>query len=197
MVALICGQNRVIVAESDTANAVDRSYLFETDRLVLWRVTEDDYELFNAILSSPVLTRYLPNEAPYSQQQQRHYLDKRLQHWRDHGFGTALFADRNTPHLPMGFVGVEQTPTPGYLDIRYALLADYAGAGYTTEAAQGMLNFAFERSGHSKIYGVTMAENSASRAVLLKLGMEPENGLDLYQYPGLEYYSVTAASSIN
>lgn len=196
MVALICGQNRVVVADSDRVNAGDRPYLFETDRLVLWRVTEDDFGLFSAILSSPVLTRYLPNEAPYSDEQQRHYFEKRLQHWRDHGFGTALFADRNTPQLPMGFVGVEQTPTPGYLDIRYALLADSAGAGYTTEAALGMLRFGFERSGQSKIYGVIMAENNASRAVLLKLGMQPESGLDLYQYPGLEHYSLTAESMI-
>ena len=192
MVVLTCGLNRVIVADLDSAQPVDRSHLFETDRLVLWQVSDDDFALFNAILSSPVLTRYLSNEAPYSSQQQQAFFEKRLQHWRDHGFGTALFAERKTPQLPLGFVGVEHTPTHGYLDIRYALLADYAGAGYTTEAARGMLQFGFERSGHDRIYGVTMAANNASRAILLKLGMQAESGLDLYQHPGLEYYSITA-----
>ncbi len=64
--------------------------MVETERLLLLRPRRNDLDIISLILSNPQQTKYLPNEAPYSAEQQVDYLSKRIAHWEKHSFGTFI-----------------------------------------------------------------------------------------------------------
>lgn len=165
--------------------------MIETQRLLLRKPTADDLDIIGEILSCPVQTRFLPNEAPYSEAQQASYLENRLNHWEEHGFGTFIVCMQSDPEAKLGFVGAEYAPNPEYVDIRFAMAKKGEGKGFTTEAASGLIRWLFTSTGVTKLYGVAMRDNSASKAVLQKLGMSSESGVDLYSCEGVDHYGLS------
>jgi len=118
---------------------------------------------------------------------------------------------------PLGKYGIElkeENKLIGTIDLRvdtkrysgeigYVLNDKYTNNGYTTEAAQRLINLAFETLELEKVFATCNKENKASEAVMKKLGMQKEaelrhhqqwkNGewIDLLQYAILkdEYFS--------
>lgn len=92
---------------------------------------------------------------------------------------------------PLGKFGIElkeEKKLIGTIDVRvdtkrfsaeigYALNDKYANNGYTTEAAQKILEFAFETLELEKIWATCDKNNKASEAVMKKLGMQKEGEL--------------------
>lgn len=154
-----------------------------------------DSEIIKEILSSPEQTRFLPNEAPYSLSQQNKYLENRIEHWEQNGFGTFVICLRDDPSIKVGFTGIEYAPNSEYVDIRFGIAKEYEGLGYTTEATEKLIEWVFRYTAIDKIFGVCMPDNFASKAVLKKLGMVVEDYVDLYNCEGLEYYSFKASDA--
>ena len=70
----------------------------------------------------------------------------------------------------------------GSWEIGYHIAKKYTGNGYATEAVRAFLPPMAERLGICEVHGVCLAENAASRQVLLKCGFEPVfEGADDYQ----------------
>jgi RimJ/RimL family protein N-acetyltransferase len=173
-----------------------------TRRLLLSKPSISDIALFSEILSCPQQTRYLPNRAPYSIIQQENYLNKRINHWHQHGFGTFVIRLKedslsDTPakgsrveDTKLGFIGVEYAPKSDKVDIRFALVKEHEGLGYTSEAANAVLDYMSTNTQHRHIYGVAMPNNQASKAVLIKLGMTPALGEKLYDSDDLDCFSL-------
>lgn len=76
----------------------------------------------------------------------------------------------------------------GTVEIGYAVAPEYRGKGLATEAAQGMIDFAFSHRQVQTIQAHTLAEENESVRVLRKLGMrfikglnDPEDG-DIWQW---------------
>ncbi|WP_038178437.1 GNAT family N-acetyltransferase [Vibrio rhizosphaerae] len=166
--------------------------MLETERLILFKINKNDLDIISEILSCPKQTKYLPNEAPYSQTQQKAYLEKRIAHWENNGFGTMIICLKENPKIKLGFVGAEYAPNPNYVDIRFGITKDFEGKGFISEAAGALVNWFFENTEHEKLYGVAMVDNIGSKAVLKKLGMTPEKNVDLYNCEGLDNYSLGA-----
>lgn len=96
---------------------------------------------------------------------------------------------------PLGKYGIElkeEGKLIGTIDIRiksirlsaeigYILNQDYQGQGYATEAAQEILTFAFGILALEKVYATTDARNTASEAVMIRLGMKKEGELRHYE----------------
>ena len=59
----------------------------------------------------------------------------------------------------------------GMVEISYAIADSYRGKGLATEAAQGLIDFAFSHPEINVVQAHTLAEENASVAVLRKLGM--------------------------
>ncbi len=166
--------------------------MVETNRLLLLKPSASDLDIISEILSSPRQTKYLPNEAPYSNAQQNDYLNKRITHWQSHGFGTFIFVFKDNPKMKLGFVGAEYAPNPNFVDIRFGISYEHEGQGFVTEAAKTLISWFFENTEFKKLYGVSMADNIGSKMVLSKIGMVPESDVDLYNCEGLENYSIEA-----
>ncbi|WP_219702869.1 GNAT family N-acetyltransferase [Marinomonas lutimaris] len=169
--------------------------MLETERLILLKPNKNDLDVISEILSCPKQTKYLPNEAPYSQIQQKAYLDKRIAHWENNEFGTFIICLKDNPRIKLGFVGAEYAPNPKYVDIRFGITKEFEEKGFVTEAARALATWFFDNTEHEKLYGVSMVDNVGSKAVLKKLGMTPEKNVDLYNCEGLDNYSLEAPTA--
>ncbi|MBD2113216.1 MULTISPECIES: GNAT family N-acetyltransferase [Cyanophyceae] len=59
----------------------------------------------------------------------------------------------------------------GTVEIGYEIAADYWNRGFATEAAQGMIDYAFAQREVQTVIAHTLAEENASNRVLQKVGM--------------------------
>ncbi len=59
----------------------------------------------------------------------------------------------------------------GTVEIGYAVAPEYRGKGLATEAAKGLINFAFTHSQIKRVQAHTLAEENESTKVLRKVGM--------------------------
>ena len=67
-------------------------------------------------------------------------------------------------------------------EIGYHIAKKYTGNGYATEAVEAFLPVIAKQAGISEIYGICLAENIASIAVMKKCGFENVfTGIGLYQ----------------
>lgn len=76
----------------------------------------------------------------------------------------------------IGFVGLKhqtyESPFTPCVDIGWRLKQSVWGQGYATEAAKACLVFAFGTLGLAKVYSMCTNTNSASEAVMKKIGMD-------------------------
>ena len=61
----------------------------------------------------------------------------------------------------------------GHWEIGYHIAKEYTGNGYATEAVRAFLPLMAEAIGISEVHGICLADNIASRHVLMKCGFEP------------------------
>ena len=70
----------------------------------------------------------------------------------------------------------------GKWEIGYHIAKQYTGNGYATEAVNAFLPLIAKQVGISEVYGICLAENTASLAVMRKCGFEKVfSGVGLYQ----------------
>lgn len=88
----------------------------------------------------------------------------------------------------VGNGGFKGRPNDGTVEIGYAVAPTYCGQGLATEAAQGLIDFAFSHAQVQTIQAHTLAEENESVRVLRKVGMtfvkeynDPEDG-DIWQW---------------
>ena len=72
----------------------------------------------------------------------------------------------------MGMCGVRATPKPSLVDLGYWIGRPFWGKGYTTEAAQAVIDLSFTRLGVERVTANCRAINLASRRVLEKCGFQ-------------------------
>lgn len=153
--------------------------MIETQRLILRPVDESDFDIFRRLLSCPHTTRYLPGGEPYQDKAIQAHHANRIKHW-ERGYGTFVILSKISPHMKLGYVGIEASPKPVFSDIRYALDSDYSGQGYGLEAAKACLDFTFQLGLHDRIYGVALRQNTPSIRILRQLGMTYDGSVALY-----------------
>lgn len=124
--------------------------LIETYRLLLRKPAIEDSDIIGEILSCPVQTMFLPNEAPYPFEKQQEYLKNRIRHWSLNGFGTFIVCLKEDPAVKLGFVGVEFVQNLGVVDIRYGISQRFEGKGYITEAAIEIVHWVFKNTKQTK-----------------------------------------------
>ena len=163
--------------------------MLESKRLLLCETVLDDIDLYQEMYRCPIITKYLPNEKPYSEEQISEYVSNRVNHWKK-GFGTFTILERTTREK-IGYVGVETLTDPTKSDIRFGIISSKVGVGFAKEAALKCLSYTFNLGFHDEIYGASVRENIASINTLKSIGMHKASGLNLYDCKGLDYFIVT------
>jgi len=148
--------------------------ILETRRLALRQFTEDDVDNLFDLNSDPEVMRYLTGGKPTPREVLRdeiipfhlsvyQRLD-RLGTWAAESTATGEF---------LGWFHFR--PGPGSdlsnIDLGYRLRRSAWNKGYATEGSRALINMGFTDLGVERVFGHTMAVNTASRRVLEKCGL--------------------------
>ncbi|ANB04354.1 acetyltransferase [Streptomyces ambofaciens] len=170
-----------------------------TPRLVLRRWLDDDLVPLSEIHADPVVMRHIDDGRPRSAEQTAEDIEGWEEEWDEEGFGMFAVELLGSGELA-GAVGLSVAEAPaevaGQVAITWRLGRAFWGQGYASEAAHAALEFALQDRGLDRVVAVLRTGDSASAAVVDKLGMEVEGvashpvhgheltifGLDLTQY---------------
>jgi len=153
--------------------------LLETQRLILRHLVMDDLDALFALYRDPQIRKYFPDGALTLEQ------TKEELEWYLHGHPEhpelGLWA---TIHKESGkFIGrcgLLPWEIDNVLEIEIAYLLDksYWGQGLATEAALGIMDYAFEKLNVSRLICLIDPSNSASQKVAQRIGMTLERKVD-------------------
>jgi RimJ/RimL family protein N-acetyltransferase len=152
----------------------DRELL--TDRLRLRRYREDDLDRFAAIQSLPEVARFLYLE-PRSREEAEAALAKRIAGTRleQDDDAITLAVERREDGLLLGDATLFlRSVTDRQVEVGYVFHPDAGGRGYATEATRALVDFAFQDLNAHRVFARTDARNTASAALLRRLGMRQE-----------------------
>ena len=150
-------------------------YKLETTRIVLRQWRSEDYAEFASMNADPDVMRYFPS---LLSRKESDALTKKLDNLvAQKGWGFWV-AQRKSDNAFIGLVGLNQAddlPVASCVEVGWRLAKAYWGKGYATEAATAALVFAFSILEKDQVAAFTTIENSRSRKVMSKLGMENRN----------------------
>jgi RimJ/RimL family protein N-acetyltransferase len=158
-----------------------------TRRLVGRPLAESDFaELYALHRDERVVAAF--NAQPNTAEETHEFLDRKLEHWREHGFGIWMFRDEAGEFV--GRCGIHRWKFEDLddVDLGYVVRSDLWGQSYATEMGTAVMRHAAEALGMRELVGFTLRENIRSQRVLEKLGFEfersfvDEDGEDLVLY---------------
>ena len=151
----------------------------ETARLELRDWREDDWAEFWRVTNTPGVMRWLGGVADDAT---RAAARARLDSYQaDHGH-TFWVTERKAGGALLGFCGLKRSNQAGgpqgMMEVGWRLREDAWGQGYAKEAAAASLDLAFGGFGADEVIALTVARNTASWGLMLRLGMERRADLD-------------------
>ena len=147
-----------------------------TERLLLRPFRKEDLDRLADWQSRPEVARFLYWE-PRSREEAEAALAKRFGEAnleRDDDV-LALAVERREDGLLLGDTSIWlRSVEHRQVEIGYVFHPDAGGHGYATEAARALIDFAFKHLNAHRVFARTDARNSASAALLTRLGMRQE-----------------------
>lgn len=166
----------------------------QTERLLLTPYTQNDLRNLLSLRQNEKVWVYSTNKADNSIEQAEIHLNSILSKYENNEYAPyALFKSDGTY---IGEAGVYH----GKVDFRkinigYNLLPAFWGCGFATEITKALIQWYFTNTNMQRIEGTVTEDNTASRRVLEKSGMELEGILRKYtmineEYKNLCFYSI-------
>jgi RimJ/RimL family protein N-acetyltransferase len=146
--------------------------LFETPRLRLSPVCEDDARLLLQIWNDPTFIHYVSDRGIRTvEQAQQAIRDGPVHLFATYGYGPYR-VERKSDGQSIGICGFFQREFLDDPDLGYAILPGFRGEGYASEAARQVLVIAGVVFGLQRIMALIAPENAASIHVIEKLGFQ-------------------------
>ncbi len=153
--------------------------VFETERLVLRRVTEEDAPFILELLNDPDWLRYIGDRKVRTLEDARGYIQTGpMAMYARHGLGLYL-TELKDGGAPIGLCGLLRRDGLADPDIGFAFLPAFRGRGYASEAAAATLEYAKNTLSLKKVVAITSPDNGRSGRLLDKLGMRFERMIRL------------------
>ncbi|WP_242117470.1 GNAT family N-acetyltransferase [Aestuariivivens sediminicola] len=156
---------------------------FETNRLILKPLTEEDAEFLLSIYNSHTWLEYVGDRNMRTVKDTREHIKKNIVSQLTRlGYScyTITLKDCNTM---VGISGLFDREGVNGIDIGFALLPEHEKKGYAFESAQRLLEAGFKDFNLKEIYGITKNKNKSSKQLLEKLGMHCEKTIKLPDKP--------------
>lgn len=138
-------------------------------RLVPW--TLDDIGDFRRLATDPLVLRHINGGVPYKEDRVLEFVTRQERHERERGYSMWRLLLK-PDDVFAGFCGIQPVPTTGEIEIGWWLRPKFWRQGLATEAARAALEFAFRERKIPEVIAVAMPDNSASRAIMLRMGMK-------------------------
>ena len=172
-----------------------RTDWIESERLVLRRITRDDYDFFARIHAMPEVRRYIGDGRPYSAEDSHAWIERMLETYSSMNLGQLAVVRKSDRQL-IGRCGlsdlvVEANAAPGTLprgwlhrgqapagvglidapDLGYTFDPANWGHGFATEAARCVFDYARVSLRWPRIVSVIHPDNARSLRVAQRLGL--------------------------
>jgi RimJ/RimL family protein N-acetyltransferase len=157
-----------------------------TERLLLRRWRESDWEPFAALNADPVVMRHFPSAL--SRQESDAFVERIEAEFRERGFGLWAVEVMTSGDFA-GMVGLHMAGFEAHfmpaVEVGWRLDQRHWGRGYATEAAFAALSFGFDQLALDEIVSFTTPANLRSWRVMEKLGMtrDPADDFDHPRLP--------------
>ena len=141
----------------------------EGEKLNLRTIEREDLEKFQKIGNHPELRKYSPGSRPVNKKEQEKYFEEFLA--SDDNVFLLIEHDQEV----IGWVNlkhIKEVSRKAEFGIR--ILPEYQGKGLGTEASKLVIEYGFETLNLHRIYGRTFEFNSASKALMEKIGFKRE-----------------------
>ena len=144
--------------------------LFETERLVARRLSLQDLPALTEILSDPEVMKYSVRGVCDEEATGR-FIDWCLECYSSHGVGPWALLEKASGAL-MGFCGVgpELVGDTEEINLGYRLARRFWSQGFATEAAKGVMQYAFDQKHCESVVVIIEPEHTASVRVTEKVG---------------------------
>lgn len=152
--------------------------VLETERLVLRRLEPADAPFILELVNDPDWLTYIGDRGIRTLDDACNYIQggpMAMYEQRGHGL---YLVERKADGVPMGMCGLLKRDSLDDVDLGFALLPAYRGAGYVTEAARATLADGHGRLGLRCIVAIVSPGNAASARVLERVGMRFERAID-------------------
>lgn len=165
--------------------------ILETNRLLLRHLVMDDLNDLFTLYSDPEIRQYFP-EGILNLEETREELEWHMNgHPRHPELGLWATVHKETGKF-IGRCGLLPWEIDGKLEVEIAYLLDksFWHRGLATEAAQGILNYGFEKLNLSRLICLIDPDNTASQKVAERTGMTLDrkvDGIDGDNFPTLIY----------
>ncbi|KOP69694.1 acetyltransferase [Lysinibacillus sp. FJAT-14745] len=169
--------------------------MITTERLVLRLFQTSDAETVAKLCNNYNIyksTMYLPY--PYSLNDALSWMEHHYENFMgDFSYEFAI-TDKDTGEL-YGAIALSNNKHFNHGEIAYWIGEEYWGKGYATEAAQSIVQFAFEEKKLHKVFARYFSTNPASGKVMEKIGMKQEGILKDHiikdgKHEDLVYYGI-------
>ncbi|MDQ0955288.1 RimJ/RimL family protein N-acetyltransferase [Streptomyces phaeochromogenes] len=154
---------------------------------------EDSDDLFEAVVSQESVMRWLATGRADSRSAAEAMCDEHVAHWTRHGYGDFAVRDAAT-HAFLGRVGLRNRARYG-VDLGFALHPRAQGRGVAGEAGRACLDLAFRRLSLPAVFGFVLPGNTASIAVLRRLGAQADGAVQSSGLHCLRYRFDPAATA--
>jgi ribosomal-protein-alanine N-acetyltransferase len=143
-----------------------------TQRLVLRSMVANDLDDLLGIFGDPLVMAAFRSE-PLDREQVCAWLERNLDHQREHGYGLFAVCLRDSRRL-IGDCGLELMEVSGerVAELGYDLRSDYWNHGYATEAACAVRDYAFGTLRLPRLVSLIQPGNPASERVARKTGLK-------------------------
>jgi ribosomal-protein-alanine N-acetyltransferase len=161
--------------------------MFETERLILRKMSEADLQPVFAMRSDPDVMRYI--REPQKRAEALNWIRLVSSRWEGEKIGFCSIRLKETNEF-IGWCGLWQLKETGEIEVGYALFKDFWGQGFAVEASVPFLEYGFSELNLPKIVACASAENKGSRRVMEKLGMTFDH-IGTYYGRDLVHYTIT------
>jgi len=148
----------------------------ETERLILRKFVEEDYERLFLLDSDPEVMKYIGMPTLRKAEESKEVVKMIMQQYKDNGLGRLAVVEKESGLL-IGWSGLKLHTTEinghqNFYDLGYRFLPETWGKGYAFESGKASLQFGFNEIKADVIYAHAHSENIASNKILPKLGFE-------------------------
>ena len=152
-----------------------------TERFLISDLTLDDFTEHHTLLSDERVMRYLQDIKTSSISESKENLIKAVEESlsSNRKLYFLKIEDKNSKEFigEIGYTVIEETPFGKMVHLGYFIKEKYWGKGYTTEALQRIIEFAFCENNVYRISTGCVKENAGSEKVMQKCGFTKEGEL--------------------
>lgn len=149
---------------------------FETARMAAQRPSYDDFPILRGFHTDVEMMKTLSVDGSVlTENESRKALNRHLMHWSSNEYGIWLFSNLVNGEST-GYCGLRHCQSGGRPEVElfYGVRSGFFRMGYGIEMARAVVDIGFEHLDLPSVIAFTLADNTASRALMMKLGMQYE-----------------------